>query len=201
MKNILFKNCWVGTDVGNGEYEGGSCPDILITNVPDNIVTEEDLEDLFDTYLYVHIGFDDYEEKEFDSKILTTKYRGSVKPTQITKQEDLKDCWESFIEVDYQDLRKWYFDEEDYEEYSRLDTKTLTERVNRLIKVDGILYLNVEKLIYIEDQSCITLTFTTDNNVSKTVDLDSTEYSKEQLDYLLGKTDKCKRTSKFNYTL
>ena len=198
MKNILFKNCWVGTYVGDGNYEGGTCPDVLITNVIDSGVTENDL---FDYYLYLLIGNNDQEKKEFDSKTLTTNYRGSVKPIQITKHDVLKDCWEPFIVVDYQDLYKWYMDEEDCEEYSRLDTKTLTERVNRLITIEGILYLNVEQFIYIEDQTCITLTFTTPNNTSETINLDSTEYSKEQLDYLLGRTDKCKRTSKFNYSL
>jgi hypothetical protein len=44
---VLFTDCWVGCYVGEGEYEGGCCPDILITNVPD----DTEMSDLFDYYL------------------------------------------------------------------------------------------------------------------------------------------------------
>ena len=66
MKKILFYDCWVGCYVGGGEYEGGTCPDVLITNVPDDLEGSN----LFDYYLIGLDGFCDYDKIEYKSKVV-----------------------------------------------------------------------------------------------------------------------------------
>lgn len=103
--NILFKNCWVGCYVGSGEYEGGTCPDILITNVPEN----EDIEGLFDKYLEVLCDTSCQDKKEYDVRYSKLKNK---QPVIITTKDDLVDCSEDYIQVNYNDLISWYLDEE-----------------------------------------------------------------------------------------
>lgn len=98
---VLFVDSWVGTYVGEGDYEGGTCPDILITNVPDDINTDH----LFDMYLDVLCdGFHDYDEKDYEPEITDKDYPETV---VITSKDELVDCEEEFIQVDYNDLLKW----------------------------------------------------------------------------------------------
>ena len=103
---VLFYNCWVGCYVGDGEYEGGTCPDILITNVPE----DEDIEGLFDKYLDVLCGTSCQDEKEYEVSYSTT---GKKKPVKLTDRDELVDCFEEYVQVDYNDLLKWYFNEQD----------------------------------------------------------------------------------------
>ena len=108
MKKILFTECWAGCYVGEGEYEGDTCPDILITNVPDD--TEDS--DLFDYYLMgLCEGFCGHDKIEYKSKVV--KGRLTRTPTKLTSREELETCYEEFLEVDYDDLMEWideYFD-------------------------------------------------------------------------------------------
>ncbi len=106
--NILFEKCWVGVYVGDGQYEGGSCPDILVTNITEDDI---DTDDLFDMYLELDCGTSCQEEKIFKVKELKTKCRRKEKPVKITKREELSDCCKSFIEIDYTDLCNWYTEE------------------------------------------------------------------------------------------
>ena len=67
MKKLLFTNCWVGCYVGGGEYEGGRCPDLLVTNVPDNL---ED-SDVFENYLMgLCDGFCGHDKIEYKSRVV-----------------------------------------------------------------------------------------------------------------------------------
>lgn len=105
---ILFTDCWVGWDQGEGSYEGDCCPDLLITNVPENL---ED-SDVFDYYLMgLCSGVCDHDKIEYKSKVV--KRRLKRVPVKITSLKELEDCTEEFIEVDYDDLIDWidkYFD-------------------------------------------------------------------------------------------
>ena len=103
MKNILFTDCWVGCYVGCDEHEGGTCPDILITNVPDN--TNDS--DLFNYYLMgLCNGFCDHDKIEYKSKVVKGQSKTRI-PIKITSRDELEDCYEEFIEVDYDDLINW----------------------------------------------------------------------------------------------
>jgi hypothetical protein len=109
MKKILFTDCWVGCYVGEGCYEGGTCPDILITNVPEHI--EEN--DLFDYYLLGLCGFFDYDKIHYKTKVLKRSLRTRT-PIKITSSDELEDNNEEFIEVDFNDLINWiggYFED------------------------------------------------------------------------------------------
>jgi hypothetical protein len=106
---VLFTDCWVGCYVGEGEYEGGTCPDILITNVPEN----EDVEDLFDKYLDVLCGTSCHDQKEYEVSYYSKRGK---KPLKLTNRDDLVGCCEEYVEVDYNDLLDWYFNEVDDEE-------------------------------------------------------------------------------------
>lgn len=100
---IMFTKCWVGEYQGEGSYEGDTCPDVLITNVPEGI-TEEDL---FSYYLMgLCHGYCDYDKIKYKSKVV--KVRSTTKtPIKITSKYQLEDCYDSFIEVDYLDLLNW----------------------------------------------------------------------------------------------
>jgi hypothetical protein len=103
---LLFTDCWVGCYVGEGEYEGGCCPDLLITNVPDNL---ED-SDVFDYYLMgLCSGFCDHDKIEYKSKVVKRRPTKRV-PVKITSLEELENCYKEFIELDYNDLEDWIFD-------------------------------------------------------------------------------------------
>jgi hypothetical protein len=103
---LLFTDCWVGCYVGEGEYEGGCCPDLLITNVPDNL---ED-SDVFDYYLMgLCSGFYDHDKIEYKSKVVKRRPTKRV-PVKITSLEELENCYKEFIELDYNDLEDWIFD-------------------------------------------------------------------------------------------
>lgn len=108
---VLFTDCWVGCYVGDGEYEGGCCPDILITNVPDDI----DESDLFSYYLMgLCDGFCDHDKIEYKSKVV--KRQPKRVPVKLTSKDELDDCNEEFIEVDFDDLIDWideYFEDEE----------------------------------------------------------------------------------------
>lgn len=109
---VLFTNCWVGSYVGDDEYEGGCCPDCLVTNVPD----DTDTDDLFSYYLMgLCEGFCDHDKIEYDSKIVKRQSKTRT-PIKLTSPDELDDCTEEFIEVDYNDLVDWidqYFDDSD----------------------------------------------------------------------------------------
>jgi hypothetical protein len=103
---ILFTDCWVGCYVGEGKYEGGCCPDLLITNVPDNL---ED-SDVFEYYLMgLCSGFCDHDKIEYTSKVIKRRPTKRV-PVKITSLEELENCYKEFIELDYNDLEEWIFD-------------------------------------------------------------------------------------------
>lgn len=94
---VTFKNCWIGTYVGDGCYEGGSCPDITITNVPES----KDLDELFTEYINVYVDeitHLDEDEKEYD---ITKSYIRGKKPVKITKRCEIIDCIEPYIEIDF----------------------------------------------------------------------------------------------------
>jgi hypothetical protein len=107
---VLFTDCWVGCYVGEGEYEGGCCPDILITGVP----TFVDESDLFSYYLMgLCDGFCDHDKIEYKCKVVKRQSTKRV-PVKITSKEELDDCNEEFIEVFYNDLIDWideYFED------------------------------------------------------------------------------------------
>ena len=105
MKKLLFTNCWVGCYVGGGEYEGGRCPDLLVTNVPDNL---ED-SDVFENYLMgLCDGFCGHDKIEYKSRVV--KRRPKRVPVKITSLKELEGCYKEFIELDYNDLEEWIFD-------------------------------------------------------------------------------------------
>jgi hypothetical protein len=109
---ILFTDCWVGCYQGEGSYEGGTCPDCLITNVPE----DEDTDELFDIYLFCLCdGFNGHDKKNFETKVVkrTSKKRS---PVQITSLNDLIDCSKEFIEIDYDDLIEWFDEYDEYED-------------------------------------------------------------------------------------
>lgn len=103
---VLFTECWVGWYVGEGSYEGGCCPDLLVTGVPEF----EDTSDLFDMYLYLLCRCNDHDKKEFETKIIKRCSR-TDKPIEITSKDMLEDCNESFVKVMYNDLVEWYCDD------------------------------------------------------------------------------------------
>jgi hypothetical protein len=102
---ILFTNCWVGCYVGGGEYEGGCCPDLLITNVPDNL---ED-SDVFEYYLMgLYSGFCGHDKIKYKSKVVKRQSKTRV-PVKLTSPKELENCHKEFIELDYNDLEEWIF--------------------------------------------------------------------------------------------
>jgi hypothetical protein len=106
MKKIRFSNCWVGVYVGDDSYEGGTCPDVVITNVPDD--TEDS--DLFNYYLMgLCDGFCEYDVIKYKSRVVRRQSKTRI-PTKITSRDELDGCIEEFIEVDYNDLINWIFD-------------------------------------------------------------------------------------------
>lgn len=106
---FLFTDCWVGCYVGEGEYEGGCCPDLLITNVPDDMNTE----DIFDMYLRCLCnGFDGHDKKEYFTQVVKRRSK-TWNPTKIDSLNDLINCSEEFIEVDFNDLTNWLDEDED----------------------------------------------------------------------------------------
>lgn len=111
---ILFTDCWVGCYQGEDSYEGGTCPDLLVTNVPD----EFDTDDIFDMYLLCLCdGFNEHDKKDYTSKIVKRMSK-TLNPVKIDELTDLIDCNEEFIEVDFDDLINWidYWLDEDEDE-------------------------------------------------------------------------------------
>jgi hypothetical protein len=100
--NILFTDCWVGCYVGEGEYEGGTCPDCLITNVPEDVDTSE----LFEIYLMGLCGFNEHDKIEYTTKEVKRLSKKRT-PVKITSLSELYDSNEEFIEVDFNDLVDW----------------------------------------------------------------------------------------------
>jgi hypothetical protein len=82
--------------------------------VPDD--TEDS--DLFDYYLMgLCNGFCGHDKIEYESKVV--KRRPTRIPTKLTSRDELEDCYEQFIEVDYDDLIDWideYFDDSEEDE-------------------------------------------------------------------------------------
>lgn len=100
---LLFTDCWVGCYVGEGDYEGGCCPDVLITNVPENL----DHSDVFDYYLMgLCSGFCDHDKIEYKSRVVKRQSKTRI-PTKLTSRDELEDCYKDFIEVDFYDLIDW----------------------------------------------------------------------------------------------
>jgi len=85
---------------------------LLVTNVPDEV----DTEDIFDMYLLCLCnGFDGHDKKEFNTKIVKRMSK-TLTPIKIDDVNDLIDCEEEFIEVDFNNLINWidyWLDEED----------------------------------------------------------------------------------------
>lgn len=100
--DIIFTDCWVGFYQGDDIYEGGPCPDVLITDVPTDISDPE----LFRYYLMsLCHGFCDHDKIEYKSrKVLKQLERV---PVPISYRKDLENCTEEFIEVCYFDLMYW----------------------------------------------------------------------------------------------
>jgi hypothetical protein len=105
---VLFTNCWVGCYQGEGSYEGGTCPDCLITNVPEDVDTDE----LFDMYLMCLCdGFNGHDKKEYTTKVV--KRTSTKTRTTLDCLNDLIDCDEEFIEIDFNNLIEWTDEYED----------------------------------------------------------------------------------------
>lgn len=99
---VLFTGCWVGCYQGEGSYEGGTCPDCLVTNVPEGV----NHDDVFDMYLMCLCnGFNEYDKVIKTTKVV--KRTSTFSPTKIDSLNDLIDCDEEFIEVDFNDLINW----------------------------------------------------------------------------------------------
>jgi hypothetical protein len=115
---ILFTDCWVGCYQGEGSYEGGCCPDLLVTNVPDDF-DSDDIEEIFDMYLLCLCdGWNNHDKKIYTSKVVKRRSK-TWKPVKITDGLDLIYCNEKFVEVDYNDLTNWmglWSDEEEEED-------------------------------------------------------------------------------------
>jgi hypothetical protein len=111
---VLFTDCWVGCYVGEGEYEGGCCPDLLVTNVPEDVKEC----DLFSYYLMgLCSGFCDHDKIEYKSRVVKRQSKTRI-PTKLTSRDELDDCNEEFIEIDFYDLIDWideYFDDSEDE--------------------------------------------------------------------------------------
>ena len=106
MKNYEFTKCWAGCYVGGGEYEGGCCPDVLITNVPDNI----DDSDVFDYYLKgLCDGFSNHDKIKYKSKIVKRRSKTRI-PVKLNSLKELMYCYKEYIELDYNDLEEWICD-------------------------------------------------------------------------------------------
>lgn len=100
---ILFTDCWVGCYQGGGSYEGGTCPDCLITNVPEDVDTDE----LFDIYLLCLCdGFNDHDKKDYTTKVVKRLPKKIF--VKITSLDEIVDCYEQSIEVDFDDLVDWF---------------------------------------------------------------------------------------------
>ena len=100
---ILFTDCWVGCYQGEGSYEGGTCPDCLVTNVPEDVDTDE----LFDFYLTcLCCGFDGHDKKDYTTKMVKRLSQKRT-PVKVTSLNRLENSNEEFIEVDFDDLIDW----------------------------------------------------------------------------------------------
>ena len=100
--NILFTDCWVGWYQGEGSYEGGTCPDCLITNVPEEVDTSE----LFSIYLMGLCGVNEHDKIEYKTKVVKRTSKKRI-PVKITSLDELYECTEEFIEIDFDDLVDW----------------------------------------------------------------------------------------------
>ena len=106
MKTYEFTNCWVGSYVGGGEYEGGPCPDVLITNVNDNFEDSE----VFDHYLMCYCdGFSNYDKIKYKSRIVTRRSKTRI-PDKLNSLKELIHCDKEYIELDHNDLLDWICD-------------------------------------------------------------------------------------------
>lgn len=191
MSYILFRKCWVGNYVGEGSYEGGPLPDILISNVPDN---HYDIDSLFNIYLYLSCdGFNDQDKIDYKFKFLNNKPSTKGLFKNIIDRSQLVDCNnEEYIEIDYVDLIKWYSCEVEDEVESILDPNELFRRIQRLMSFE---FKDTTILDRIEDveltvhpsDSCIEIVLVLDDNSQVELYLNSDEYTEEQIDYLLGK--------------
>jgi hypothetical protein len=106
MKNILLKNCWVGSYVGDGNYEGGSCPDILITEVPEDVSEKS----LVEMYIMVQCGDTDYDKISYDIKEYKTQPK-NVNPVVLPHKHLVREYKADLISVSYENLHKWYIEE------------------------------------------------------------------------------------------
>ena len=106
MKNYEFTKCWVGSYVGNGEYVGEGCPDVLITNVNDGFDDSE----VFDHYLMCYSdGFSNYDKIKYKSRIVERRSKTRI-PVKINSLKELIHCDKEYIELDYNDLEEWICD-------------------------------------------------------------------------------------------
>lgn len=203
MSYILFKKCWVGNYVGEGTYEGGPLPDILISNVPNN---HYDIDSLFNIYLYLSCdGFNDQGKKDYKVKFLNNKPSTKVLFKNITDRSQLVDYNnEEYIEIDYVDLIKWYSCEVEDEVESILDSNELLDRIKKLMSFefkDTTILERIEdvELIFHPSDSCIEIVLVLDDNSQVDLYLDSDEFTEEQVDYLLGKNIKDIRSTDNHY--
>lgn len=202
MNYILFEKSWIGNYTGEGIYEGGPLPDILISNVPDS---HHSIETLFDMYVFLDCeGFDDHDKKDYKVKFLNNKPNRKVSFKKITDKNQLVDCDEESIEIDYVDLIKWYSCEVEDEVESILDSTELLDRIQKLMSFDfkdmTILDRTKDvKLMFHPSDSCIEIVLVLDDTSKVELYLNSNEYTEEQVDYLLGKNINVRSINKLLY--
>ena len=106
MKTYEFTKCWVGSYVGDGEYVGEGCPDVLITNVHDNFDDSE----VFDHFLMCYCdGFSNYDKIEYKSRIVERRSKTRI-PVKLNSLKELINCDKDYIELDHNDLLDWICD-------------------------------------------------------------------------------------------
>ncbi len=190
---ILFEKCWIGNYTGEGIYEGGPLPDILISNVPNSHYSSYDIESLLNMYIYLDCdGFNDQDKKDYRVKFLNNKPKRKISFKKITDKSQLVDCNEEYVEIDYIDLNKWYSCEIEDEVESILDSTELLKRIKKLMSFDFKDMTILDRiddvtLIFHPSDSCIEIVFFLDDNSKIELYLNSNEYTEDHIDYLLGK--------------
>ena len=203
MSYILFEKCWIGNYTGEGIYEGGPLPDILISNVPDSHYSNSDIESLINMYIYLDCdGFNDQDKKDYRVKFLNNKPNRKVSFKKITDKSQLVDCSEESIEIDYVDLIKWYSYEVEDEVESILDSSELFKRIQKLMSFefnDMTILDRIQdvKLTLYSSDSCIEVVLVLNDNSQVELNLNSNEYTEEQIDYLLGKKINIRSTKNY----
>lgn len=198
MKNLLVTDIQV---YHNDVDEVFGLQDILITDTYDyksgkTIVNQ----------LSMYLEIDDLDcEVSCDEKDLSIDDKGSKPTIRVTSQEEFDRLLndgphDKIIEVDWLTFDRWTTDERVIYEESRLDKTTLTKRVNEIIHFDGVSSVDeVRSFEYVQsihdnpnDNELSIELVVSDKRYY--IHLDSSEYSKKCLDYLLGKVDKFRVT-------